>query len=286
MKVLCLHGRGSNNEIFQLQTAAFRAELDDFTFEYVQGTVPHTEGNWSLYTTAFPDKPLYGYYDPLRPSSIIQAEDDLLQLIKEEGPFDGVLAYSGGTALAAQVIIRDALENPFKMADERPFRFAVFINGVTPLRVFSLADEKLQEDVTIEDSPIVKEASALLLRDSATRVRKGKALFPDDHDPAAVKEELNALQTKMLADGRLCFTDGTYGITRYDADIDGVLIDMPTLHVRCPEEKDVHHGLHMTKLCNPDLLTEYHHHHGEDFPRGHAEMKKIAQLIRETAERA
>lgn len=31
-------------QIFQLQTAAFRAELEDFEFEYVQGTVPHTEG--------------------------------------------------------------------------------------------------------------------------------------------------------------------------------------------------------------------------------------------------
>ncbi|KAH8703345.1 serine hydrolase-domain-containing protein [Talaromyces proteolyticus] len=284
MKILCLHGRGSNNEIFQLQTAAFRAELEDFEFEYVQGTVPHTEGNWSLYTTEFPNTPLYGYYDPLRPSSIQQAEDDLLRLIRENGPFDGVLSYSGGTALAAQIIIRDALENPFRLPGDRPFRFATFINGVTPLKVFPINDAEFTE-MTMQNSTLIREASALLLRDSATRVRKSKSHF-DDHDPAAIKAELMALETKTLTDGRLCLSDGRYGITRYDSDIDGILIDIPTLHVRCPEEQDFHHGQHMTQLCDPEQSMQFHHHNGEDFPRGHAEMKKIAQMIRELAEKA
>jgi hypothetical protein len=194
------------------------------------------------------------------------------------------LSYSGGTALAAQIIIRNALENPFSLPDERPLRFAVFINGVTPLKVFPIEDGTFTE-MTMENSALIKEASSLLLRDSATRVRKNKNEF-EDYDPAAIKAELMALETKTLTDGRLCLSDGKYGITRYDSGIDGNLMDIPTLHVRCAEEEDFHHGLHMTQLCEPDQSTEYHHHNGEDFPRGHAEMKKIAQLIRETAERA
>ena len=150
--------------------------------------------------------------------------------------------------------------------------------------MFPVAEATFTE-MTTQNLALVQEASALLIRDSATRQRKNKNQF-DDHDPAAIKAELMALETKSLEDGRLCLSDGKYGITRYDSKIDGILIDIPTLHVRCPEEIDFHHGLHMTQLCDPDTSTEYHHHNGEDFPRGHMEMKKIAQLIRETAERA
>ena len=60
----------------------------------MQGTVRHTEGNWSLYTKQFSDLPLYTYYNPFDPESILQSEKDLEQIIATEGPFDGVLGYS------------------------------------------------------------------------------------------------------------------------------------------------------------------------------------------------
>lgn len=60
MRILCLHGRGSNNDvrallahvlpyltlsqIFKMQTAGFRSLLDDYEFDFVQGQMPHTEG--------------------------------------------------------------------------------------------------------------------------------------------------------------------------------------------------------------------------------------------------
>ncbi|KAH8588919.1 hypothetical protein B0O99DRAFT_637969 [Bisporella sp. PMI_857] len=274
MKILCLHGRGSNNEIFQLQTASFRHELSDFLFEYVQGTVPHTEGNWSLYTSTFPGTPLYGYYDPLKPQSILTAEDDLLRLIETEGPFGGIIA-------------RDALKHPFKLAEERPFQFAIFINGVTPLKVIPIRDTEWKLQMSTQDiaqsSALIQQLSALLLRDSATRVHKNLSEY-DNHDPSAIKEQLESLEIRLTMDGRLCLTDGTHAITRYSAEIDGPLIEIPTLHVRCPEEPDEHHGLHLTSLCNQDMLTEYFHHFGEDFPRGNVEIKRIARIIRKIAE--
>jgi len=65
MRVLCLHSRGSNAEIFQMQTGTFvmtttlaanikhsklniiamiRGMLDDFTFDFAQGGLPHQRG--------------------------------------------------------------------------------------------------------------------------------------------------------------------------------------------------------------------------------------------------
>jgi predicted esterase len=42
---------------------------------------------------------------------------DLAEYLKIEGPFDGVIGFSGGAALAASLLIRDAgLQPPFKVA--------------------------------------------------------------------------------------------------------------------------------------------------------------------------
>jgi hypothetical protein len=97
-----------------------------------------------LFTTSFSDQPLYGYYNPISAASIAQTETELLEIIDNEGPFDGVLGYSGGGGLAAQLIIRDQERYPGKMPSERPFRFAVFFNGTTPFRTFKVGEENVR----------------------------------------------------------------------------------------------------------------------------------------------
>ncbi|KAL5349426.1 hypothetical protein ACLOAV_005717 [Pseudogymnoascus australis] len=292
MRVLCLHGRGSNNEIFQMQTASFRADLDDFEWEFVGGTTLHTEGNWSLHTAAFSNLPLYSYYNPLSPSSIIEAENDILRITEEEGPFDGVLGYSGGAALASQIIIRDAIAHPFKSPNEFPFRFAIFINGASPLRAFRLSGPAdCLGDGTTNPEDLIKEAEGMFLRASATRKKNG-VNDEDQPDREAMLRALASFKGHVLDDGTPFLTDGEYGLTRWNArteivkDKGEILISIPTLHIRNPAEEDMHHGEHLLTMCEPGLRREYHHGYGHDFPRGRREMKKIAELIRETAERA
>lgn len=186
--------------------------------------------------------------------------------------------------MAAQLILRDRLNNPSKLPHERLFRWAVFINAGTPLDVFQVSDVEVKDGVAESGAP--KEAHQMLLRPSNTRVRKGTERHPD-YDPQSIKRELMALQTRQLADGRLFMTDGKMGIARYDGIIQGYLIDIPTLHVRSPAVNDRHEGgLGLLELCEPALVKEFYHNHDHDFPRGHAEMKKVAKLIRETAESA
>ncbi|UKZ52829.1 hypothetical protein TrVGV298_006616 [Trichoderma virens] len=258
MKILCLHGRGSNNEIFQAQTAALRSILDDFTFDFVQGTELHTEGNWSVFTTQFSNLPQYAYYNPLVPSSVVEAEDHLLDLIEQEGGQ------------------RDTVE-PL-------FRFAVFINGGTPLKAFSLNEEKVLVDV-VDTTVLDKELEDTYLRPSNMRVRKGDSREEAEKAIESRKKEIKAVKTGMLADGRYCLTDGKLGLTRYGAE-DGPLIDIPSLHIRCPNEDDADLGLNLLNLCNPELAREHHHPFGHDFPRGQDEMRKIAERIMEVAELA
>jgi hypothetical protein len=244
-------------------------------------------GNWSLYTTSFSKLPLYTYYNPLDPHSILQTESELLQIIKDEGPFDGVLAYSGGASLAAQLIIKDMQDHPFKLPHERPFRFAIFINGASPLHVFKCTDAELNAgpDEDVEVSSLVQEATSIFLRPSAVR-KKGQFAEEDQPDVNRMLYLLATLKEKRLADGTRFLTDGEHGLTRYNAAGSRILIDIPTLHVRSPIEDDRHHGLHLMEMCEPTTRKEFHHMYGHDFPRGRAEMKKIAELIRLIAETA
>lgn len=235
-------------------------------------------GNWSVFTAQFSNLPQYAYYNNLVPSSVVEAEDHLLDLIEQEGGFDGVLGYSGGAAFAAQAIIRHSQRD----AAEPLFRFAVFINGATPLKTFSLSEEKVSVDIA-DTTALDKELENTYLRPSNMRVRKGDNREEAEKAIESRKKEIKAVQTGRLTDGRYCLTDGKLGLTRYGVE-DGPLIDIPSLHIRCPNEDDADLGLNLLNLCNPELVRQHHHPFGHDFPRGQDEMRKIAEKIAEMAE--
>jgi hypothetical protein len=61
--------------------------------------------------------------------------------------------------------------------------------------------------------------------------------------------------------------------------LDGEVIDVPTLHVRCREEEDENLGVKLLGLCERGLVREHFHPFGHDFPRGQEEMRRIAEAI-------
>ncbi|KMP01340.1 hypothetical protein CIRG_01481 [Coccidioides immitis RMSCC 2394] len=174
-------------------------------------------------------------------------------------------------------------ENPWKLPHERILRWAAFINGATPLEIFRLSDVEARVGI-VDDSAPERELKEIFLRPSNIRVRKENERHPG-YDPEELRRNIMALETRQLADGRLFMTDGRMGGPRYEAAVQGSLIDIPTLHVQCPTVDNRHGGLELMKLCEPSLVREFFFHsHGHDFPRGHYEMK-IAELIREVAEK-
>lgn len=48
----------------------------------------------------------FAFYDPESPSSVLSALDNLEEYVAQEGPFDGIMGFSQGAALAAMLIIR------------------------------------------------------------------------------------------------------------------------------------------------------------------------------------
>lgn len=67
----------------------------------------------------------FSYYDYTKPATVTQAVDDLSAYIKSEGPFNGVMAFSQGSALAAMLLARQTFPSPFALA--------IFICGGPPL---------------------------------------------------------------------------------------------------------------------------------------------------------
>ncbi|KAI0904705.1 DUF341 domain protein [Ustulina deusta] len=128
MRFLCLHGTGTNSQIFETQTAALRYELGDHhTYEFVEGTIPtnvapELQGSVSL-TDGF-----FAYADLSDRSSCLAALDNLDRYIAAEGPFDAVLAFSQGAALALAYIAQRWAQDPVREQLAPVFKCAVLFS--------------------------------------------------------------------------------------------------------------------------------------------------------------
>ncbi len=152
---------------------------------------------------------------------------------------------------------------PNATPDEIPFRFAIFFNGGTPGNVFPLTEEICE--TSPENLPLAEAQVYSMIRSNKTKevpVRLGR-----------------------LPNGRYIVTNGVQGMCKWDAGMDGQVINIPTLHVRCPaDHKEYGEGLY--SLCDPKLAKQFIHTHGHDFPRGYHEMRALARLVRTVAEMA
>ncbi|KAI8870005.1 hypothetical protein GQ42DRAFT_163047 [Ramicandelaber brevisporus] len=115
LRFLCLHGHAQNATIFYGRTGAFRKAFKS-TAEFTFANAPHaipidtpqhdggevTQSSQPLsWCEKLPDGTVYG---------LDAAMDSLADVLKEQGPFDGLLAYSQGASIG--VLLAAILENP------------------------------------------------------------------------------------------------------------------------------------------------------------------------------
>jgi hypothetical protein len=273
-------------------TATLRALLDDFSFEFVEGTVPQLEGSWSRHYQSSPhgkNTSLYSYCKMLDIGSMFETELSLLDLLQEEDPhFEGVLAYSSGAALAAQVYLRHESHRrsqPQQTNSLPLFKFAVFCDAVTPSRLFKLEDQGVRAEPS-NDTTLKEEAIRYMGIVSGLRVKAAPQMAPQIAKRRIMDEEVVAklFKAMTLSDGTSFLTDGTHCVAPFDPR-HGPLLSIPTLHIRDLEEPR-QLGLGMLEISDARLAREYHHSHRHEFPRGYTEMKDIARLIRDVADAA
>lgn len=102
--------------------------------------------------TVFPHDQYFAYYDPTDPSSILQAIDDLAIYISAEGPFDGVMGFSQGAALAAMLMTRQSAAELF--------RFAIFLCAGLPFCEASLRQGVLRHLNPKVDKEVIRVPTA------------------------------------------------------------------------------------------------------------------------------
>ncbi|KAJ0418663.1 MFS general substrate transporter [Aspergillus carlsbadensis] len=130
MRILCLHGAGTNSRIFEAQTAALRYELgDNHTYEFVDGVVP-CQMHPGVKNIALEDEPVYAFMDPADPDTGVTAYRNLMDYLEDEGPYDGVIAFSQPATMILTYLAHLARQNAMGHRTCTPFKFAIFISIV------------------------------------------------------------------------------------------------------------------------------------------------------------
>ncbi|KAI0553285.1 serine hydrolase FSH [Xylaria curta] len=146
-KVLCLHGLGTNSDIFEAQSAPLRYNLDPdhaWQFEFVNGAYP------------WPADPIVAevfgahhtglsYFDGSA-SSALAAIDSLAAHLIQNGPFDCVIGFSMGAAMVATLLLtpRTSAHDKADWVAARPMvRCAVFLCGTLPVDPRQLEQGKM-----------------------------------------------------------------------------------------------------------------------------------------------
>ncbi|KAJ2971515.1 hypothetical protein NUW58_g9396 [Xylaria curta] len=103
-----------------------------------------------LESLAGPNEEFLQYLEGDSVESAIKALQDLERLVDEEGPFDGVMAFSQAAAMAATFILRSQRKDPEKHGPRPVFRCAVFFCGGVPVDPSDLQDHGTIRPLNVE----------------------------------------------------------------------------------------------------------------------------------------
>ncbi|KAL2008391.1 hypothetical protein VTN00DRAFT_8373 [Thermoascus crustaceus] len=253
MRVLCLHGKGTSGAIFKSQTASFRGLLQGqgIEFEFVDG--PHASLPAPGIDLFYPP-PFYAFWNGDSLDEIHAARDWLADLVSRSGPYDAVMTFSQGCALAATALLHHQAQSD-PSSSPPPFKAAIFICGGAPL--------------TVAESLGFTVSQEAWDRDAASR----KALSDKASAPA------------ILAQGSKRWTDvdGASGYSVEDAsrEVSGPLqIKIPTVHIYGSKDPRYFAGVQLSSFCDPRTRKVYNHGGGHEIPRGDTVSRTIADLVR------
>ncbi|MCJ1391332.1 hypothetical protein MMC18_004195 [Xylographa bjoerkii] len=259
MKFLCLHGKGTSAEIFEMQTGAvfslhaqflvaetitegFRNLLPKhFDYDFLEGEkeVPPAP----LIAKVFPG-PYMSYLTDYSVSSIEEQHEFIMNIVDEEGPFDGVMGFSQGASLAASILIHHQIEKPWLPP---PFRVAVFLCATYAHSRNSLDGKDVTDKVPASGLP--------------DRRRSTDSGYSSDDNSA--RDSI-----------RVFYADSTKA-----------RIQIPTAHLYGENDSYLHESLEIVDLCDQRLSLEFKHKGGHEVPMDAVSNKKIRDIIAMTCER-
>lgn len=190
---------------------------------------------------------------------VAAAHDYVNSVIEEDGPYDGVIGFSQGAALAASLILAHQLlaaeEAPDAATKPPPFKFAVLICSVLPVA----PTERLGVDATQFMLELERSLSEFLgLSEEDTERKAGPAannkvvhVFEPVSEPGP-GQALRPPQTR---------------------------IKIPTLHILGAEDRFLPYGRYVVNLCEDRQAEVLVNQCGHELPRSDESLNRIAALI-------
>lgn len=242
-------------------------------FDFVDGKFPSSPAPG---IDGFFEGPYYAHYTTFAAQDLADAHDWLSQLIKDRGPYDGVIGFSQGCALTATFLL--SLQSKIAEQDagkpgavEIPFKFAILICGGVPLTFL--------EDQGYEVSDIAKEndkRTGLALASQASfsaLLEHGRDRWKGDAGADPSLADLSSLPLDEVVSA-----DNIGGLDFRQIPSER-LIQIPTVHICGTKDPRKLSGIQLARLCRADRRQVWDHGGGHDIPWTSAVSDKIARLI-------
>ncbi|KAH8803553.1 serine hydrolase FSH [Xylogone sp. PMI_703] len=251
MRFLCLHGIGMNAQILEAQLQPMRALLPQhWEYEFFEG---HIETSAAIEIRQVFPGPYLCYYDSVTPEAITSAIHRLELFIQDEGPFDGVIAFSQGSALAGTLIVELAKSKPF----DQLFRMAVFISSSLPM------DMEAEPVTLVYQGPAAVENTTVVAMPDDPRF--AGYFLVHQKMVKGTEQEFCAKEEKVLPK---CLHK-----------THGQLFHIPTVHVIGNRDDQAAEGHEFVSLCDIRRAKVVMHGGGHHIPKIPSEQSKMAGAI-------
>lgn len=199
--------------------------------------------------------PYYSFYSMPTPEELSSAYALIWDVIEEEGPFDGIVGFSQGGALASSFLLDD-LRSPHP---QLPFKCAIFFCSSMPF-------DSRSRPFTVH--PITGE----------TRHADTGKVIPDFKVTDSIPETASAGWSGT-------FDENTQFLHRYTsklANIDRTKINIPTAHIVGSADAYYKQGCQLQELlCEPENRHVVTHRGGHDIPKDVNTTAKMAGCIQQ-----
>lgn len=249
MRFLCLTGHGSNAEVSEAQLAPIRAQMDPaHELVFAPGAIECAPppGVPSFYRG-----PFFCYYTVPTPDGVRAAHELVHEFMEEHGPFQGILGFSQGAALAASILLHHRKTQPH---EPDLFDVAVFISASLPF----------DPDSDVQRPP----------RRIWTEPETGRLDLVDWDAPNFGPSQAAEVVGYLLPDD-----PNTPLLQRYHPGIEETRIAIPTVHVQGAGDYFLPQLQAVADLCEKETRFVVLHEQGHNIPRDLEFSKSAAATI-------
>ncbi|KAH8692260.1 serine hydrolase FSH [Talaromyces proteolyticus] len=276
LRILCIHGGGSSSEIFESQTTALRSLLPN-SWEWVFHDAELECAPLPSIKNLYPG-PYFTFFLVPSVSRMNELHEWFLNLIEEEGPFDGLMGFSMGGYVPLSLMLKRQKHYPLMPP---LFRFMVFWGGNLPWSAdqeegIEVTDWILAHRLVPPDIEDIRSFNAWAAEHPDDR--------PDPDDPTGINPALHPLIPGWLA-GKV-FDRRNYYTRVYHPDVTQTRLQIPTLHVLGKADEVYGGSKRMAELCNAKTRVVYEHKGGHDVPRDRTDILRIKELFEKTVARS